>query len=85
MVYTYIRVKETANTKGENNMTKNVFEKFVIDNYGIEGDDQHNKNLKIMLECYFEDRKKYEIEDFAEYASGTKNLDKFLSRGAVIL
>ena len=66
-------------------MTKSEFKKFVIDNYGIEGDDQHNKNLNIMLECYFEDRKNYDIYDFAEYASGTTNLDKFISRGAVIL
>ena len=56
--------------------------------YEIEGQEQHNNNLAIMIDCFIADggMKKYaSLKDFAEYASDSNNLQKFIDAGAVII
>lgn len=59
----------------------------IMEAYSVNGDEQSNKNLEIMVDCYFEETPywKQHIDDFANYASDEKNLDKFIARGAKIL
>lgn len=57
--------------------------------YEIDGQDQHNKNLSIMIDCFLEDgyANTYKgLKDFAAYASDNDhNLQKFIDHGAVII
>jgi hypothetical protein len=69
------------------NKEARAFKAMIMDAYGMEGEDQHNKNIEIMVDCFLEDKKSYDwtIDIFAEYASDENNLDKFIKRGAVVL
>lgn len=70
------------------------FKKMIISSYGFSNpadysEVESNNNLLIMIDCYIEDGGAIvgnnAIDLFAEYASDVKNLDKFISRGAVVL
>ena len=73
---------------------KEKFKQMIISAYGFENpadytEVESNNNLSIMIDCYIEDGGVTEgnnaIDLFAEYASDVKNLDKFMSKGAVVL
>lgn len=73
---------------------KEKFRQRIISAYGFENpadytEVESNNNLSIMIDCYIEDGGVIDtnnaIDAFAEYASDVKNLDKFISRGAVVL
>lgn len=86
LVWVYTDIRNRGKHRKENMMKKD-FRNTIINAYGIKGEDQHNKNLEIMVECFTEEIgvNSWTIDKFAEYASDEKNLDKFVSRGAVVL
>lgn len=69
--------------------TQRKFRELITEAYCEPGEDQHNKNINIIIDCYIADGKKTNLiqneayEAFAAYVQDEANFEKFYAAGVV--